>query len=179
MHIEHSNPKHTYTMDGSELSTSTAERDLGVLIDDKLRFDKHIKAIVGKANRMLGMIKIGFACLDIPVFLNLYRVLVRPLLEYCVQVWSPHHVGEKKLLEGVQRRATKLVPELRHLPYEERLRKLKLTTLEDRRIRGDMIETYKLLTRKEDIDPEIFFKMTQVRGDPDLQHNLKIFLPFS
>ena len=119
MHIGHSNPKHTYTMDGSELSTSTAERDLGVLIDDKLRFDKHIKAIVGKANRMLGMIKIGFACLDIPVFLNLYRVLVRPLLEYCVQVWSPHHVGEKKLLEGVQRRATKLVPELRHLPYEE------------------------------------------------------------
>ena len=42
-----------------------------------------------------------------------------------------------------------------------------------------MIEIYKLLTRKEDIDPEIFFKMTQVRGDPDLQHNLKIFLPFS
>ena len=57
----------------------------------------------------------------------------------------------------MQRRATKLDPELRDLPYEERLKKLKLTTLEERRVRGDMIETYKIITRKEKVDPDKFF----------------------
>ena len=98
--------------------------------------------------------------------MNLYPVLVRPLLEYCVQVWSPHKQGDIDLLERVQRRATKIVPALKHLPYEERLRRLKLTTLEERRVRGDMIETYKLLTGKEDIKPDRFFTMAEVRGDP-------------
>jgi len=110
---------------------------------------------------MLGLIKIGFACMDMVMFNNIYPVLIRPQLEYCVQVWSPHLVKNIKLLEGVQRRATKLVPELRNLPYEDRLKKLKLTTLEQRRHRGDMIQTYKLLTRKENIDPEKLFIMNR------------------
>ena len=72
----------------------------------------------------------------------------------------------KNLIEGVQRRATKLVPELKNLPYKERLKKLKLTTLVERRVRGDMIETYKLITRKESVDPGKFFQMKNVRtGD--------------
>ena len=135
-------------MGGSELAETREERYLGVLIDDQLNFDKHIRGIVNKANRMLGMIKIGFACLDKEMFMNLYPVLVRPLIEYCVQVWSPHMQKHIDLLEGVQRRATKLVPELRNMTYEKRLEKLGLTSLEDRRIRGDMIETYKIMTEK-------------------------------
>ena len=107
------------------------------------------------------------------MYLN--TVLIRPLLEYCVQVWSPHKQGDIDLIERVQRRATKIVPALKHLPYEERLRRLKLTTLEERRVRGDMIETYKLLTGKEDIKPDRFFTKAEVRGDPDLTHNMKIF----
>ena len=109
------------------------------------------------------------------MFMNLYPVLIRPLLEYCVQVWSPHKQGDIDLIERVQRRATKIIPALKHLPYEERLRRLKLTTLEERRVRGDMIETYKLLTGKEDIKPDRFFTKAEVRGDPDLTHNMKIF----
>ena len=143
-------------MDGSDLTTTNEEKDLGVLIDDKLGFDKHIRSIVKKANRMLGLIKIGFSCLDKEIFMNLYPVLVRPLLEYCVQVWSPYKRKYINLLEGVQRRATKLVPELRELQYEERLKKLGLTTLEERRVRGDMIETYKIITGKEDINSSNF-----------------------
>ena len=77
------------------------EKDLGVLVDDKLGFSKHIKGIVGKANRMLGLIRIGFACLNKMMFMNLYPVLIRPLLEYCVQVWSPYKQGDIDLLEGV------------------------------------------------------------------------------
>lgn len=175
MHLGNQNPKHTYTMSGTNLETTKEERDLGVLVDDKLGFDNHIRTIVKKANRMLGLIRIGFSCLDKEIFMNLYPVLVRPLLEYCVQVWTPYKRKYVNLLEGVQRRATKLVPELKNLQYEERLKKLGLTTLEDRRVRGDMIETYKIITGKEDIDPSKFFTMAPVRGDPQLTHNMKIY----
>ena len=82
------------------------------------------------------------------MFMNLYPVLIRPHLEYCVQVWSPHWVKDINLVEGVQRRATKLVPELKHLSYEERLKRLDLTTLEERRTRGDLLEMYKIIMGK-------------------------------
>ena len=175
MHLGNQNPKHTYSMNETNLATTKEERDLGVLVDDQLGFDKHIKTIVKKANRMLGLIRISFSSLDKEIFMNLYPVMVRPLLEYCVQVWSPYKRKYVNLLEGVQRRATKLVPELRNLQYEERLQRLGLTTLEDRRIRGDMIETYKIITGKEDINSEKFFTMAPVRGDPQLTHNKKIY----
>ena len=176
MHLGHSNPKHEYYMGGTTLEVTKEEKDLGVLVDDKLGFSKHIKGIVGKANRMLGLIRIGFACINKMMFMNLYPVLIRPLLEYCVQVWSPYKQGDIDLLEGVQRRATKMVPELRELKYEERLRVLGLTTLEERRARGDLIETYKLITNKEDVDPNKFFRMVEERGDPDLARGHKIFV---
>ena len=129
MHLGRLNPGHKYTMGNAELTETTEEKDLGVLVDNELHFGKHIKGIVNKANRMLGMIKIGFACLDKEIFLYLYPVLVRPLLEYCVQVWSPYKQKYIDLIEGVQRRATKLVPGLRRETYDERLKKLGLTRL--------------------------------------------------
>ena len=175
MHLGRRNPKHTYKMGESNLTETTEEKDLGVLIDCELDFGKHIKEIVNKANRMVGMIKIGFTYLDKDMFMNLYPVLVRPLLEYCVQVWSPNKQKDIDLLEGVQRRATKAVPGLRNMTYDERLKKLGLLRLEDRRIRGDMIETYKIITGKEDVNSGLFFDMAPVRGDPESTRNLKIY----
>ena len=78
-------------------------------------------------------------------------------------------------MEGVQRRATKLIPELRELSYEERLERLGLTTLEERRIRGDLIETYKIVTGKENVNREKFFHIIPPRGNPELRHDKKIF----
>ena len=140
-----------------------------------LIFSMHIMKIVNKANRMVGMIKIGFTYLDKDMFMNLYPVLVRPLIEYCVQVWSPHKQKHIDLLEGFQRRATKVVPGLRNMTYDERLKELGLLRLEDRRIRGNMIETYKIISGKEDINSGLFFKMAPVRGDPETVRNLKIY----
>ena len=68
------------------------------------------------------------------------------------------------------------MPELRNLTYEKRLCALGLTTLEERRTRGDMIETYKLITNKEDINPNKFFQMSSERGDPELARGHKIFV---
>ena len=78
---------------------------------------------------MLGMIKMGFTCINNDIFMNLYTVLVRPLLAYCVQVWSPYKQKHIDIIEKVQRRATKMVPALRNKPYEERLVALGLTNL--------------------------------------------------
>ena len=102
-------------------------------------------------------------------------MLVRPHLKYCIQVWSPHWQGDIKLVEGVPRRATKIVPELKHLSYEERLERLGLTTLRERRIRGDMIETYKIMTGKVNVNREKFFQIIPTRGDLNLRHDMKIF----
>ena len=77
--------------------------------------------------------------------------MVRSHLEYCNSVWSPYRKGDIEALEKVQKRATKIVPHLKHLKYSERLRVCKLPTLNYRRIRGDMIETFKILTGKYDM----------------------------
>ena len=101
--------------------------------------------MANKANQVLGMIKRNVRSRSKEVILKLYKGLVRPLLEYSIQAWRPFKKGDIKLLERVQKRATKLVEGLRNKSYEERLIELKLPSLEDRRTRGDMIMTYKML----------------------------------
>ena len=83
------------------------------------------------------------------VMLLIYKTLVRPHIEYCVQIWSPavHRGNWANILEleKVQRRFTRLIQDIGTLPYGERLRRLNLTTLAERRLRGDLIETYKIV----------------------------------
>ena len=93
----------------------------------------------------LGVVKKCFKHLDQESFPVLYKSYVRPHLETCAQAWSPYFKKDIDILEKTQRRATKLIPSLKHLPYEERLRKLNLMPLVQRRLRGDLIETFKFM----------------------------------
>ena len=78
-------------------------------------------------------------------------------------MWDPHYKKDKGLLEGVQRRSTSQIPSLKELPYTEQLSKLGLPTLRFRRLRGDIIETYKLLAGLYDADVENILELAQNR----------------
>ena len=129
----------------SVLLSTELEKDLGVNMDPSLKFSKHTEIKVNKANRILGLIRRSYEFLDGESLKRLYMALVRPHLDYCNSVCFPRLIKDKKLLEGVQRRATKLIPDLSNLPYEERLTKLDMPSLQYRRLRGDMIEVYKIV----------------------------------
>ena len=142
LQLGYNNNQYTYDMAGVELQNTPCEKDLGVYIDNKLKFHDHVAHAIDKGNKMLGLIKNTFSCLDEETIPKLYKALVRPHLEYRNVIWHPRFEMDKIAVEKVQRRATKLVPELKHLPYEERLKELKLPSLEHRRRRGDMIHVY-------------------------------------
>ena len=116
-----------FTLTQEDLTTEivkvSEEKDLGITFDDKLKFSQHISNAVKKANRNVGIIFRTFTFLDTTTFLHLYKTLVRPHLEYGSVIWSPLYKKDAILLENVQRRATRLVSELKHLSYTERLKK--------------------------------------------------------
>ena len=120
------------------------EKDLGVIIDRNLNFRKHISTKINKANSLLHLIKHTFKYLDINMFNQLYKGLIRPHLEYASPAWSPSWRKDIENLEKVQRRATRMIPMLQDLTYPERLQHLQLPTLAYRRLRIDLLLMYKL-----------------------------------
>ena len=163
LHMGKNNKKLTYEMDEKKLKQVKEENDLGVLVDDELKFHKQTSSAIKKVNGVLGMMKKSFSAFDDRNLPILYKTLIRPHLEYGNVVWGPHYMEDIKAIEKIQRRATKMVPRLKNMGYEERLRQLKIPSLAQRRRRGDMIFTYKLITGQMNITKTDFFKMSNIR----------------
>ena len=158
LRIGKNHPDYNYTMQEGQVNLNTVqqEKDLGVIIDNQLLFSEQVQKAVAKANSMLGIIRRSFEYLDEETMMFLYKAKVRPVVEYGNNVWSPRLVRDIEAVEAVQHRATKLIPGLQHLEYEERLRKLGLPTLVYRRHRGDMIQVFKYMTGKYNVETDMF-----------------------
>jgi len=147
-------------MGDSIAKKSIKERDLGVTVENSGKYSEQCVMSVKKANAMLGMIKRNIHFKSKEVIVKLYKSLVRPRLEYCIQAWNPHLRRDIDMLERVQKRATKLIEGYKNIAYNDRLEKTGLTTLENRRIRGDLIQVFKIVKGFDKLDYSNFFELS-------------------
>ena len=159
LHTGHRNLNVNYKMGDTVLGTTVKEKDLGVTISADMKVSEQCGIAASKGNQILGLIRRNITYKGKKLIIPLYKAIVRPHLEYCIQAWRPYHKKDIDTLERIQRRATKTIPELRDLSYEERLKECGLTTLETRRLRGDQIEVFKILNGYENIDRNMFFSL--------------------
>ncbi|KFQ68323.1 hypothetical protein N335_06841, partial [Phaethon lepturus] len=145
LHLGQGNPQYQYRLGDEGIESSPAEKDLGVLVDEKLDMRWQCALTAQKANHILGCIQRTVASRSRVGILPLWSSLVRPHLESCLQLWSPQHRKDMDLLERVQRRPTKLIRGLEHLSCEDRLRQLGLFFLKKRRFRGHLIAAFQYL----------------------------------
>ena len=121
----HTGPGNTgmnYEMGGNILSKSLKEKDKGVTMNANMKVSEQCRIAASKGNHVLGMIRRNITYKENSLIAPLYKAIVRPHLEYCIPAWNPHLMKDIyiDMLEKIQRRATKLIPELRDLRYEER-----------------------------------------------------------
>ena len=163
MHLGGNNKRFSYSMDGVRLEEVEVEKDVGVLVADNLRPSKQCSAAAAKANGVLGQISRAVKYRDKKTFMQLYKVYVRPHLEYCVQAWSPYLKADKEKLEKVQIRAVNMVAGLKGRSYLDKLREVNLTTLEERRERGDMIQAFRIVQGLDNVEMGTWFQLANQR----------------
>ena len=173
MHIENSNMRIGYEMKRKTLQVVEQETDLGININCNLKWEAKCRKAAKEGNQILGLIYRSFECKSKKIMLSLYKSLVRPHLDYCIQVWRPYLQKDIDIIERVQRRATRMVEGLKGVCYEERLRRLHLTTLETRRTRADLIEVYKIFHGLEGLNVEDFFELSHLSNTRG--HEFKIY----
>ncbi|CAH8605723.1 unnamed protein product [Dicrocoelium dendriticum] len=135
-----------YYLGASILQISSAERDLGIITQTSLSVSASCRKAAAAANRMVGLLKRAFGQIDPSNFRLLLNAFLRPHLEFAIQAWSPWLLKDQRILEAPQRRATKLVRGLKHLDYPQRLQCLGLYSLKYRRLRGDLILVFMILS---------------------------------
>lgn len=171
LHIGKNNPKRRYNINNTQIATVTSQLDLGVIISDDLSWSAHIQHVASKANRMLYLIRKAFPNCTLINLGQFYRIYIRPILEYAGPVWHPSLQRDVDLLENIQRKATRLTLGVNRPAYEERLRHCSLTQVYDRKLRGDLIITYRAIHGLFGVDLSHLFPLNinHLRG-----HNLKL-----
>jgi hypothetical protein len=149
MHMGRNNPNIKYALDGIELKSVEEEDDLGVKFKNTLSFSGQCEKVVSKVNGIVRMIYKTISSRSAKVLIPLFKSLVRPKLEYCIQVWRPSLKQDISLIERVQRRFTRAIKEVKGLKYKERLDYLGLNSLEARALRADLLLVFKVIKLNE------------------------------
>jgi hypothetical protein len=174
LHLGRNNPSIELIVNNVVLPTCTVVRDLGVYVSDSLKFSYHISVVCNRAYQKTGQIFRAFMCREPQFLRGMFIKFVRPLVEFNSCIWSPHLLKDIELVESVQRRFTKRIPCLKNLSYGQRLKFLNLPTLEERRVRFDMLQTFKFIRGYVDIPVDDFFTFSEtgLRG-----HEFKLQVP--
>ena len=115
------------------------------------------------------MIKKSFVSRDVNLYVTLYRSFVRPVLEYCNIVWCPHQITLCDQIEAVQKRFTRLFPDMRNIPYRSRLTKLNMLSLRARRLRYKLIFLFKIVNNLTCLDPSQYFRFSHSKRHNSLK----------
>ena len=157
VHFGFLNPKRDYFLEDNLIRSSNSVLDLGILISSDLKPSSHCSKAIGKAQKMLSVLKLAFKFLDVDAMTILYKTFVLPLLDYCCVAWCPFYIKDIDALEKVQRRFTKILPCFRDLTYEDRLLKYNLPSLFSRRLQFDIQCMFMIIHGYMDISPHDFF----------------------
>ena len=161
----------TYNIEGEAILRSSVVKDLGVMISENLKFHDHVDRACERANSEINRIRRSFSCRSPSFIKDMFKLYVRPHLEYAVEVWNPRDRGDVLKIEKVQNKMTRLIPMGSRLSSDARNSVLGLTSHEKRRLRGDLINTFK------HIDNQSLFTM---RNDERFRgHNKTVRIPRS
>ena len=150
-----------YKMGDTVLGRTTQQKDLGLKFSADINVTEQCGIAASKGNTILGLIRRNIMYKDKQLIVPLYKAIVIPHLEYCIQEWRPYRKKVIYKLERIQRRATKMIPQLIDLSYESRLLQCGLKTLETRLLRRNRIEVLKIVNGYEDVDRNMFFKLKE------------------
>ena len=167
--LSKSKSRPNFSFSDSAIPSVDSVSDLGILFDSHLCFRSHINNIVCRAKQRAALIHRCFFSRDIGNLVRAFKVYVRPLVECSPQIWSPSNVGLINLIESIQRSFTKRLPGFQNLSYSDRLTKLKLQSLEHRRLIFDLMLCYKIVHGSSAILFSDFFSLPNnqnLRGHP-------------
>ena len=150
-----------YASNNTPIYSSEVVRDLGLFIDNKLNWNKHISTIVQKSKQLCGWICSVFYSRESDVMLTLFRSLIRTRLEYCCEIWNPHLLKDIRRIEQVQRSFTVKINGMREIDYWSRLEKLKIRSLQRRREKQIILHVWKILNNVYPNSINLEFKETQ------------------
>ena len=162
-----------YLLNGSRIQLVDSFKDLGVLVDNKLKFHGHIRKIAHKAGGVSMSLLKSTVCHTPKFMIHLWITHVRPLLEYCSVIWNTGYLGDLRLLESIQRRWTRCVCGLEGLNYSDRLRILDLYSVKGRLFRADLIQCWKMFHGKSVVDPSDVFQLAP--GGGTRGHSFKLY----
>ena len=160
MHVGRNYPRCEYRMAGEVLTVVEEEKDISVTVHSSLKPSKHCQKIAATASAVLRQLTKNFHYRDRHVFKKLYVQYVRPHVEFASLAWSPWTEHDKATLEKIKIRAVNLVAGLKGNSYEEKCNELGLETLEKRRVKQDLLQTYKILHGVDKVDPGKLFTLT-------------------
>ena len=166
MHFGNRNPQATYSMEEVELGTTQEERDLGIKIVNNLKPSRQCATVAKSAHFALSQIQRAFHFRRKRDLIPLYTTFVRPKLEFGVAAWCPWTEADAKELEKVQERLIRMVSDVSGSSYEEKLKDAGLTTLKERRVRGDAIEVFKAIRQISRVEVEKWFSRVRDEARP-------------